>query len=336
MFWFIVGIILVLIGFGAFLYCYNYSEQRYKTDENDNYVYDANRNRVRETYHPSRKYSAIVLIVLLIFGALSIFGSCVKTVPTGHTGVATVFGKVQNYTLDAGMNFTSPWVKVIKMDNRVQKATIDLACFSSDIQEVNIKYTLNYQINKENAMNIYKSVGVNYYDNVIAPNVIEAVKEVTALYTAEQLVNCRAELAAKIESILAERLLERDIVVVNTAIEDMDFTDAFTNAVEAKQVAQQNKLKAETVAAQKVVEAEAAAKIKTVEAEAKAEADKIAADAEAYQIEVKATAEAEANKKIAESVTNTLIDYEYAQAWDGKLPTYMSGDGSFVPVMNMN
>jgi hypothetical protein len=195
---FIVGIILVLIGFGAFLYCYNYSEQRYKTDEDDNYVYDANHNRVRETYYPARKFSAIVLIVLLIFGALSIFGSCVKTVPTGHTGVATVFGKVQDYTLDAGMNFTSPWTKVIKIDNRVQKQMIDLTCFSSDIQEVSMKFTINYCIDKENAMNIYKTIGTSYYDTVIAPNVVEAVKEISALYTAEELVGKREQMSTQV------------------------------------------------------------------------------------------------------------------------------------------
>ena len=69
-------------------------------------------------------------------------------------------------------------------------------------------------------------------------------------------------------------------------------------------------------------------------AEAEAEAIKIAAEAEAYQIKVKAEAEAEANKKLAESITKDLINYQYAQSWDGKLPTYMSGD-SAVPVLNV-
>lgn len=270
---------------------------------------------------------AFIAVVILIF-------SCMKSVPTGHTGVVTNFGRVEDVTLDAGMHFMKPWKKVIKMDNRVQKNTIQLACFSSDIQEVNIAYTVNYQIDKKNAMNIYKSIGKEYYDTVIAPTVTEAVKEVTALYTAENLVNCREEMSSKVEAVLAERLLKHNVEVVNTAIEDMDFTDAFTNAVEAKQVAQQNKLKAETVAAQKVVEAEAAANVKTVEAQAKAEADKIAADAEAYKISVQADAEAEANKKLSESITGTLIDYEYAQNWDGKLPTYMSGDAGMIPVIN--
>lgn len=334
MFGLILGIIFVFAAIGAAAYCYINSNKERAADENGYYIRDDRGEIVWKTVYPLRKYTLIPVIIGVLLAAITISISCIRSVPTGHTGVVTSFGKVENYTLDAGMHFMKPWAKVIKMDNRVQKNTLELACFSSDIQEVNINYTINYQIDKANAMNIYKSVGTAYYDTVIAPNVIEAVKEVTALYTAEDLVNCREEMSSKVEAVLAERLLKHNVEVVNTAIEDMDFTDAFTNAVEAKQVAQQNKLKAETVAAQKVVEAEAAAKVKTVEAQAKAEADKIAADAEAYKISVQAEAEAEANKKLSESITGTLIDYEYAQNWDGKLPTYMSGDAGMIPVIN--
>jgi regulator of protease activity HflC (stomatin/prohibitin superfamily) len=117
-----------------------------------------------------------------------------------------------------------------------------------------------------------------------------------------------------------------NIIVVSASIEDMDFTDAFTNAVEAKQVAEQNKLKAQTEAEQQIIEAEAAAEIKRVNSEAEANARKIAAEAEAYEIEVKATAEAEANKQIAESLTNELIEYKYYETWNGKLPDVVGTD----------
>lgn len=276
------------------------------------------------------------IIIGVILALILVVCSCVTSVPTGNTGIITTFGRVENYVLDAGLSMKAPWQKVIKMDNRIQKQSVTLACFSSDIQEVNISYTVNYQIDKANAMNIYKSIGTDYFVTVIQPSITEAVKEVTALYTAEALVNSREELSNAIEEVLSDRLVSYNINVVDTSIEDMDFTDAFTNAVEAKQVAQQNKLKAETEAQQKIVEAEAAAKVKTVEAEAKAEADKIAAEAEAYQIKIKAEAEAEANKKVAESLTKSLIDYEYAQSWDGKLPTYMSGDNGILPILNVN
>ena len=141
----------------------------------------------------------------------------------------------------------------------------------------------------------------------------------SAKYTAESLINDRGKLATDIETNLISLLTPYNIEVVGTSIEDIDFTDAFTNAVEAKQVAQQEKLKAQTVAEQKVIEANAAAEVK-----------KINVDAEAYEIQVRADAEAEANKKINASLSQNLIDYTRAQRWDGKYPTYFGGDSALI------
>ena len=283
---------------------------------------------------------AAILIAVVIVGC-----SCINSVPTGHTGVVTTFGRVENYTLDAGIHFLAPWQNVIEMDNRVQKNTVELSCFSSDIQEVSVIYTLNYQINKTTASNLYKSVGKDYSDKVIAPNVVECVKVATAKYTAEELVNERSALATLIEEMLRECLQMQDIEVVNTAIEDMDFTDAFTNAVEAKQVAAQNKLKAETEQAQKTMEAEneAARAVITAEAEAKqkkiaaendAEIKRIAAEAEAYALATKAEAEAKANEQIAASLSQALIDYNYVENWNGQLPDTYVGSENVNTILN--
>ena len=263
--------------------------------------------------------TAVVLVLCLGLG-------CMANVPTGHTGVLTTFGKVEDNTLESGMNFKAPWQEVIVMDNRVQKQSTDLMCFSSDIQEVSMKYTVNYQISSKDAMTIYKTIGVDYYANIIVPNITEAVKTAVAHYNAEALVSGRSELSQVIQEDLTARLAAYNIIVVSASIEDMDFTDAFTNAVEAKQVAEQNKLKAQTEAEQRVIEAEAAATIKQVNAEAEANAKKIAADAEAYEIGVKATAEAEANKQLAESITQELIDYKYYETWNGELPGVVGAD----------
>jgi regulator of protease activity HflC (stomatin/prohibitin superfamily) len=267
---------------------------------------------------------ATVLTVLLI-GL-----SCIASVPTGHTGVLTTFGRVEDQTLEAGMNFKAPWQSVVKMDNRVQKQTTDLICFSSDIQEVSLQYTVNYQISSADAMTIYKTIGTDYYNNIIVPNITESVKTAVAKYSAEALVGDRSTLSKVIQDDLTTRLATYNIIVVSASIEDMDFTDAFTNAVEAKQVAEQNKLKAQTEAEQRIIEANAAAEIKRVEAEAEAEAKKIAADAEAYEISAKAEAEAEANKQIAESLTEELIEYKYYETWDGKLPGVVGSDTIIV------
>ena len=259
----------------------------------------------------------IVAMVLVVVIALIFAISCFSFVPTGHTGVVTLFGKVEDYTLDSGVHFKNPFARVIKMDNRIQKESVELSCFSSDIQEVEVVFTLNYQISKEYAMNIYKTIGKNYFDTAVSPIITESVKTVAARYTAEDLINKRNELAMAIETDMKEKLLIFNIELVSTSIEDMDFTDAFTDAVEAKQVAAQNKLRAETEAAQRVVEAEAEAQIRRVTAEA-----------EAYEILQRAEAEAQANQKIAESITDRLIEYRYYEVWDGKLPQMVMGEST--------
>ncbi len=267
----------------------------------------------------------LVLAAALVVSVVLITCDCIVSVPTGHTGVVTTFGRVENYTLNAGIHYIAPWQNVVRMDNRVQKKTADLSCFSSDIQEVQMTYTINYQIKKSDAMTIYSTIGTDYYNTVILPCVMESVKVVTAHYTAEALVGSRDELAATIEEDLTTKLLHYNIEVVSTSIENMDFTDAFTDAVEAKQVAQQNRLRAETEAEQRIVEAEAAAEVRRVQA-----------DAEAYELLKKAEAEAEANRKLAESVTDELISYNYVNRWDGQLPTVMSGENDLLPVLDLN
>ncbi len=248
----------------------------------------------------------IVIPVLLLCGIL-IATQCIVKVPTGHTGVIVTFGKVENRTLDSGMHFKAPWQSIIKMDNRIQKQTVDLSAFSKDIQEVNMVYTVNYQISKNEAMTIYSTIGKEYYSTVISPSVMEAVKTVSAKYTAEELITDRTKLAVGIEEELEKALSRYNILLVSTSIEDIDFTDAFTDAVEAKQVAQQNKLRAETEAETKIIEANAQAEVRRIEA-----------DAEAY-----------VNETTSQSLTDRILQKMYYEKWNGVLPEIVS-DGSMI------
>ncbi len=269
-----------------------------------------------------------IALGLLIVIAVLFLLTCTAKVPTGYTGIVTTFGKVANYTLDSGFHIKAPWQKVVRMDNRVQKESVDLLCFSSDIQEVSMRYTINYQISKAYAMTIYSTIGRDYYDTVVTPCITESVKTVTAHYTAENLIGMRDDLAYKIEADLSEKLASYNIELVSTSVEDMDFTDVFTDAVEQKQVAAQNKLTAQTKAEQAVVEADAAAQVQVIQAEAEADAMIARANAEAEATKITADAEAEANQKIAASVTDDLISFTYAQSWNGEYPTYYAGDSS--------
>lgn len=306
----IIGVLVLIVAI-AFFVLSKQSKKRSMDDGIDAY------NKLEEAQDARRRN--ICGVCALVVGAVLIILSCITSVPTGHTGVPVTFGKVSNYVLDAGIRFKAPWQDVVKMDNRVQKETAELSCFSSDIQEVDMLYTVNFQIRQSDAMVIYSTIGKDYYQKVIVPCITESVKAVTAKYTAENLIADRNDLAQQIEQDLYDKLDSYNIILVSTSIEDMDFTEEFTNAVEAKQVAQQNKLKAETEADQK-----------RVEAQATADAQVIAAKGEADALVIQAEAEANAYQKISQSLTDNVLDKMYYDSWNGVLPSVVGSDSVVV------
>lgn len=277
--------------------------------------------------------------------------SCLRTVPTGHTGIVTTFGHVEDITYEAGVHLCAPWQQVVNMDNRNQKQSIDLSCFSSDIQEVAVTYTLNYQISKSNAQTIYKEIGVSYYETVILPRVQEAVKSELAKYTAEELLSNRAQLSEDIKTFLTDKLSAYNIVVIDASMENLDFSDAFTDAVEAKQVAEQRSKQAKIEQEQKTMEANAAAERAEIDANAAATVSKIEAEAELAVVKTQADAAEYAGQKDAaiirqvrdtlaadaENLTDddirNLLLYYYTLQWDGKLPETYFGSADFYQMI---
>ena len=266
----------------------------------------------------------IVAIVLIIL-------SCASYVPTGYTGIVTTFGKVHENTLDAGINFHAPWDNVIKMDNREQRLTFKLEAFSKDIQQVDVQGSVNYNIDKTTAMNLYRDVGTEYSTILIGPRIQEDVKIVIAKYTAENLIENRQAMSDAIYELLKAELAPKGINIISFAVENVDFTDAFESAVEAKQVATQEKQKAKTQQEQQTMEEEQKAERARIAAQAQADVQKIEADAEAYAIRAKAEADAEANKKLNASLTTDLIEYNKILHWNGQLPTITGGG---TPIIN--
>ena len=281
------------------------------------------------------KKGAIIAGIVIVV-ALIAFVTCTATVETGYTGIVTTFGKVEDVTLEAGLHFKSPFQQIIAMDNREQKTSFTTEAFSSDIQQVDITGSINYAINKSTAMNLFKEVGTVYFNKLVYPRMLEITKGVFSKYSAENLVANREKLSQDIRDGLFEELKDYGINVISLSIENLDFTDAFTDAVEAKQVAAQRKLQAEIEQAQMTMETQQQAERQRINAEAAANVAKINADADAYATKVRSEAEAEANKKIAESLTENLIKFNEIKNWDGKLPTFMAGEGtSTIPVLQM-
>lgn len=303
---------------------FQYREETYVDSKG---VTHTQRGRSREW--KARPLQLLALLVLLI----AVLLSCVTVVPTGYTGILTTFGRVEERTISAGAHLILPWQSVVKMDNRTQKVQISTSAFSSDIQQVDLQLSVNYCIDQETAQELYRTVGINYYDNVMYPRILENTKAVFSQHTAENLIGKRDSLSDMIAESTSSDMKRYGITIVSIAIEDIDFTDAFTAAVEAKQVAAQNKLTAETEQAQKTMEEEATARRAVIAANAEAEKAVIAANAELEVVKVQAEAalyagekEAEMNKRISESLTADLIQYYWIKQWDGKLPSTVLGD----------
>ena len=257
----------------------------------------------------------LVVILLVVFVSASYV-----VIPAGHTGVALTFGKVEETVLQEGLHFKVPFVqKIAVMDNRIVKLDVNTEAFSKDLQTITTVVAVNYHVGKENSQTVYKNVGLNFEEVLITPAVNEVLKAVTAKYTAVELVSSRAEVSMLLDDGLNEKLNNYGIFINELNIINWDFSEEYINAVEAKQVAEQNLIKTRT-------EQEQALVIANTEAQKRV----IAAEAEANEIKVLAEANAESNRILTESITDLLIRYQTVAKWDGKLPTVMSGGDNML------
>ena len=162
----------------------------------------------------------IVVAVILLF--LLLFHLCTVQVPTGNTAIVTTFGRVEDYTLEAGFHFKMPYQQIILMDNREQKTPFSTQAFSSDIQQVDIVGSINYAINKSTAMTLFKEVGTDYFNKLVYPRMLENTKAVFSKYTAENLVSAREQLSIQIRDNLSKEMERYGISIISVSIENID------------------------------------------------------------------------------------------------------------------
>ena len=264
-------------------------------------------------------FRLVGLILVVVFAVIFLSSSFV-VIPAGHTGVALTFGKVEDVVLQEGLHFKVPFVqKIVVVDNRIVKLDVNTEAFSKDLQTITTVVAVNYHVGKESSQTVYKNVGMGFEDVLITPAVNEVLKAVTAKYTAVELVSSRAEVSMLLDEGLNEKLNNYGIFINELNIINWDFSEEYINAVEAKQVAEQNLIKTRT-------EQEQALVIANTEAQKRV----IAAEAEANEIKVLAEANAESNRILTESITDLLIRYQTVAKWDGKLPTVMSGGDNML------
>lgn len=261
----------------------------------------------------------LILAAIVIFALIVAFSSFV-TINSGTIGVISVFGAVRNEPLTQGLHFITPFITTVsKMDTKTQKVEAESAAASKDLQTITTTIVVNYRITEATAPQLFANVGQNYENKIIVPAIQESVKAVVAQYSAEELITKRQVVSTSISEKLSDKIGSYGLNIEIFNITNLEFSDAFNQAIEAKQTAQQQALKAEQDLARIKIEAEQT----VVNAKAQADATKAQADAQAYSIEV-------IQKQLAQSAA--YLEFQKIQKWDGQLPTVQ---GDSTPIIDM-
>lgn len=223
-------------------------------------------------YTSSTQLSKQTIKSLIIWGAIVIIVLMLKPwvqIGAGERGVVLNFGAVQDKVLEEGLHFRIPIMQeVVIVDVKIHKVLTDAASASSDLQDVAMSLALNYHVMPEKANIVYQTIGSEFQSRIIDPAIQEVVKAVSARYSAEELITKRPEVSAEMQEALKNRLLEYHIVVDAFSTVSFSFSQLFTEAIEAKQTAEQNALKAKRDLERIKVEAEQKITTATAEAEA--------------------------------------------------------------------
>ncbi len=259
------------------------------------------------------KWLIAIMVVLIGVPLLS----PLTIVQAGHRGVVTQFGAVSGRVLDEGLHWVTPIVdSVTKINVQVTKEETDSSAASKDLQSVSARVAVNYHLDATKVHLLYQEVGTDFGPKIVSPATQEAVKAVTAQFTAEELITRREDVKTKMKDALRDALARRYIVLDDVLITNFDFSPEFNRAIEAKQTAQQEALRAKNELERIKTEAES----RVAQAQAEAQAIRLQSDA--------------ANNENYVQLKALEVQLEAVKKWNGQLPTQMV-PGSALPFLNL-
>jgi regulator of protease activity HflC (stomatin/prohibitin superfamily) len=248
----------------------------------------------------------VVPIILIALAVIILATSLFYEVPAGNIGVVLRFSAVDRVSYP-GINIKLPLVeRVVLMNVRTQKDEVQATAMSENLQVVTSLIAVNYHLDGTRAKEVYENVGADYANIIVAPAIQNTFKAVTAQFTAEELITKRDEVRLLAEEELTKQLEQYFIIVENFNIVNFDFSVEYQQAIEAKQVAQQQ---VET-SKQKLAQAEIDAQTVIAQAKGQADAQKALNDTGA--------------------LTPEYLQYLFLTKWNGILPQVMSSGSDMM------
>ena len=302
----IFSIILAIVAIAAFVIV-TFIRRGY--DPNDDYE-----NDVRKALNLARWITVIAIVIVFI---LSMVIGGIKIIDQTEVGIVKTFGRI-DHTVDGGLNFVNPLTDTVAiMDMRVHVREAAFASYTKDAQPLTSTIEYQYEPIKGRAMEIYAQYGdYEIMESKLSAAVEERAKIVMARYGAMTLLENRSTLSQQVEVEVRELEELFPVSFTQVVVKDIDFSDAFEKAVEAKMEAEQNALRAQNEKQEAITRAEQAREVAKVQAEAAI----ASAEGEAKALEI--------TRKALESMPDTWIAQQYLEKWNGVLPTYMTGDSA--------
>jgi regulator of protease activity HflC (stomatin/prohibitin superfamily) len=267
--------------------------------------------------------AAVLGIVLVSF----LFSAC-ERIDAGHVGVkVNLYGSqkgVDGITEVTGMVFFNPFTtKIYEFPTFVQHKEYtgeeSFSINSKDGSEFKVSPILNYQVLSDKVPFIFgkyrrslEQIEVGFLKTAV----YDAFRIATNGYTADSLISNRENFEHRVRTIL-EKTLNSEGFAIQQFTSNLVYPETFVQAINAKNNAVQQALKAEN----DVRTAEANAKIKVATAQGDADA-----------MITRAKAEAESNRLKQQTLTNLLLQQQWIEKWDGKLPVYGQAPMLYKPV----
>ena len=256
-----------------------------------------------------RKPAGVLILALMAF--ITFFAS-VHQVPAGHIGVVYEFGGIKGQ-IGEGLQFVAPWRNVELANIQVQRRVFDkLNAFSEESQDVFVRASLNVRVSPQTIQQLYRTVGPNFFNVLVESRVIQNFKDETVKYKSVEIAPNRENIRKAVRERLEKELTPFSIEVVDLLLDNIDFNPEFKKAIEDKQIAtqraleEQQKIEGEKHKAQQAIER---------------------AKGEGSAILFRAEKEAEANRKLAASLTPELVRYAMVQKLSDKIQVMMLPSG---------